>query len=348
MTVDSSRCRLQAVSLSWLLRWRSLWLVLAGLLGWVEGAQAQSQSVAILALGSDEDEALAGALTEALRSKAEADPALRLSSSRASLTQMTMAQDCEVSEPACRRQLAAVLAVQKVIYGELRPVGHSAYEVELHMFAATGGAQTSTTRKVPRGETSQADLARHATALLRGLFAEHNEDETEPVAATRTPEATPSRHAKLDATEPAEPHSAASNDWLGYTLLGVSGVSLGLMVFSFTQIAAVDHDASLVAYRKAVGDAKPSISNVCEEAQKGMSYGGLSSRSVGAARDACDRGQTFERLQYVFLGTALLAAGVGTYFLLDHEQGDHAGGARVSLRPSFGRSSGSLALRLQF
>jgi hypothetical protein len=73
---------------------------------------------------------------------------------------------------------------------------------------------------------------------------------------------------------------------------------------------------------------------------------------VSAASDACDRGNTFERLQFVFLGAALISAGVGTYFLLDNEHPDRASanayGPRLAISPAVGRHSAQLNLHVQF
>ena len=36
--------------------------------------------------------------------------------------------------------------------------------------------------------------------------------------------------------------SPSNDDWLGYSLLGVAGVSAGMMVFSWTQIESANED----------------------------------------------------------------------------------------------------------
>jgi hypothetical protein len=346
-------CTLSRVARKWWLSWRSCCALVACFAAWVPVAEAEPESLAILSLASEDHDALATAFTDALRTEAEADPGLRPSHSRASLSQMTIAQDCEISESSCRVRIAAALSVQKVLYGELRAADGGDYQIDLHLFAANGAAQGSVSRLVPREETSTADLSRHARALLRELQGARPQrsDAQEPLPTTVSPDVEPLRPVAVDTTEPA-PHktAAGSNDWIGYTLFGVSGVSLGLMVFSWTQIASAGNDENLSAYRKAVGTAKPSISDVCSEANKGMRYGSLSSGVVSAASDACDRGNTFERLQFVFLGAALISAGVGTYFLLDDEQHDRAsaGRTKLALRPAVSRHSAQLSLHLQF
>src|SRR3954453_23913486 len=64
--------------------------------------RADSQALAILGLASDDDEDTAGALAEALRREAKKNSEFRLSNSHVSLSQMTMAQDCDITEAPCR------------------------------------------------------------------------------------------------------------------------------------------------------------------------------------------------------------------------------------------------------
>ena len=66
-------------------------------------------------------------------------------------------------------------------------------------------------------------------------------------------------------------------------------------------------------------------------------------------RDQCSRGQTFEVLQYVFLGTAIASGGVGAYLLLRNEDAGAAGSApRFALRPSAGPDGARLDASLRF
>jgi hypothetical protein len=222
------------------------------------------------------------------------------------------------------------------------------------MFASSG-TSSNARRSIPKGETAPADLARHARALLHALAGEADADA--PVAEpTPAPTVTPDVKPLVQRDEEAAPAykdqapraSRGSNDWLGYTLLAVAGVSLGLTIFSWAQISSASNDKEYTAYRAAVYAEKPSVKDVCSEADAGHEYG-VDPNSLAHARNACSNGKTFESLQYVFLGAALVSAGVGTYFLLDNDGGsEHAknSGPRLAFNPSVGRDGAAVQLRL--
>jgi hypothetical protein len=332
---------------------RASWLASAILVLLASPALAQTQSLAVLGLSSDDDEALAAELTEALRAEARTDPEYRVSSSHVSLSQMTMANDCEITEAPCRARIARALEVKQVIYGEVRRTSAVAYEVELHMFASAGTA-SSARRAIPKGETNRTDLGRHARALLHALEGRPDPEENvsePPPAAKVSPDVKPlgaeEHEAAPTLSEDAPRASRGSNDWLGYTLLAVAGASLGLTVFSWTQISAASDDKDFRAYRSAVWNQKPSVADVCDEADAKRSYG-VNANTLANTRNACSTGKTFERLQYVFIGATLVAAGVGTYFLLDDDGAEHAekDGPRFAFRPSFARDGAGVNLRL--
>jgi hypothetical protein len=305
-------------------------------------ARAEPQALAVLGIASDDDLTVAAALTDALRYEAQSEGNFRVSDSQVSLSQMTMAQDCDIAESSCRAQIAKALGVEQVIYGDLRKKPTGGYDADLHMFAAQGG-ETQAHRMIAGTETERIGLRVHARALLHALEG-IDEDAVSDGAEGAGAETTAAPAAATQADE--EPDSAGSNDWIGYTLYGVAGVSLGLTIFSWTQIHAAAHDDDYEAYRKAVGMMKPSIRDVCDEAEAGRSYG-VGADGLAKANDACNRGNTFERLQFVFIGAMLVSAGVGTYFLLDDdgvEQAKHDR-TRFALQPSVHRHGASLNVR---
>jgi hypothetical protein len=311
-------------------------------------SSARAESLAVLGLAGDEDSSFAEALTQALRDDASSDRAVRLSDSRASLSQMTMAQDCDVADAQCRARIGHALGVDQVIYGAVRVTDSGAYEVQLYMFATRGGPQSSATRTIQQQDASGAALARHARSLLNALRGEPTRDETSesPLkTASVVANVNPLAEGEQEPTERAPGHSSShgSDDWLGYTLLGVAGASLAMTVVSWTQIHSANNDPSLLAYRKAVGANTPGVADVCDEADKGVAHG-ASAETVSQARSACGKGKTFEVLQYVFLASTVLGAGFGSYFLLNGDQARPD--SRVSLQPSIGRYGGGLVLRL--
>jgi hypothetical protein len=319
------------------------------------GAAAQRSSVAVLGVASEEgDDELAAALTSALRAELENDESVKLSNSRASLSQMTMLQDCDIVEADCRMRVGKAVNADQVLYGGLRRAGTRGHEVEVHLFTTQDGKDAMARRALPSGESGEAHLPGHARALLAALRGEAPAqppvaapaDDGPPPVATVTPDVEPLQHAEADTAEPPPSQARSSNDWLGYTLLGVAAVSAGLTVFSWTQIKAAETDESFVAYGNAVYVMEPSVKDVCEKADQAVRYG-VDDQTLLGARAACDQGETFDLLQYVFLGATVVSAGFGAYFLLDDEGDDGAASSgELSLRARVGRGSGLLSVRL--
>jgi hypothetical protein len=81
------------------------------------------------------------------------------------------------------------------------------------------------------------------------------------------------------------------------------------------QVRHAQDDAAFDAYRRAVGRTKPDVEDVCAEIETGADYG-LGSAQLAQARGSCSHGKTYQVLQFVFLGTALVSGGVGAFLLL--------------------------------
>jgi hypothetical protein len=151
-----------------------------------------------------------------------------------------------------------------------------------------------------------------------------------------------------------------------YTLLGVAGAALAGAVVSWVWIGSIDNDEHFKDYRARVG-ANPGASDVCDEAEKGLPYASVDNPEYAHFSDVqsmCSTGQTLEVLQWVFLGTALAAGGVGTYFLIVHlnEKKDQSAAdeapldepesaelaAFLKVQPRVGLHSASLTATLNF
>ena len=340
-------------------RWRRwlgviAWLGIAGSvwLAAADGARAQ-QTIAVLGLGSEEgDDGLAASITSAVRSEAQDRAEYDVSSSQVSLAQMTMAQDCEISDAQCRIAVANALRSDRIVYGTLLRPNRRTYELELHLANGRDGTETRASRTFSSRDTSDAAFARLARELLAEL-----RGETPPpsVEAAQTPAVAPApapvgedpedARTGAEATLPSD-DEPSSNDWLGYTLVGVAVASTAMTAVSWIQIDKAEQDPGLVAYRKVVD---PEAADACDEAERGVTNG-LGTNVVDDARSACRQGRTFEVLQYVFLGVALASAGAGAYFLLDDESSGEATGQRraLALRPRVTPRSAALDLRLSF
>jgi hypothetical protein len=321
-----------------------------------EFARAQALELAVLGLTSDEgDDAFAGSLTAALRAEAGAESQVRLSSTRASLSQMIMVHDCEMDDAECRARIGRALAVDQVIYGRIHRAGARGHRVELHRFDTRDGSQVSARRVIPSADSTDSALSTHARALLAVLRGDAEPvrptEERAPAVLTVTPDVEPLEggdETAIDMNEPAfdDGSGVSSNAWAGYTLLGLAAVSAGLTVYSWTQIKAAQDDVA--PYRTAVFNANRRDADVCPLAEDDMRFG-LSERQLAATRSACGRGQTFEVLQYVFIGAAVVSAGLGAYFLIDDDGGDRAAkGNRLALRAQAGPGRGLVSLRLAY
>jgi len=320
-----------------------IWLlVLASL---APTAPAAAQKLAILGLSSkDGDDEPAAKLTDALRTEAAADAELQLSDTTALLSQLVVLHDCEITDAACRDTIASQLEAGALIYGAIRRTD-SGHKVELHYYATADSSLIHASRELTIEGASAADLASEARGLLREL---RGLDTPEPEAIV--PEPAPERVRRpaplVELQDPEPQEEASSNDWLGYSLLGVAAVSAGLMVYSWHEIDAARNDSDFRAYREAVGrvQAGAGVDDVCDEADAGRPYF-LEVERFKRARSACGRGATFEILQWVFIGSALVSAGFGTYFLLDDEGEPDT--ARASLMPMLGKGDAGLQLRIQ-
>ena len=319
-------------------------------------AAAQS-SLAVLGLVSEEgDDDLASAFTGALRAEATADGSYEVSSTNASLTQMTMAQDCEISEPSCRQAIGEALKAEHVIYGSVRRAGSRGHAVEAHMFDSGTGGEVAATRTFSETTASESALAAPARELLHALTSPEQSappsaasgDSAPPPVPTVAPNVAPlSDVESRDQESPTTPASQGSNDWLGYTLIGLGAASMGMTVFSWIQVDQANQNSDLRAYRTAV---PPNVDDACKELDSGAAHG-LSAQVVGNARDACSKGKTFDVLQYVFIGTAAVATGFGLYFLLDDESPpDRAERSRLSiaLAPRLSPEGGGVSALVRF
>ena len=132
-------------------------------------------------------------------------------------------------------------------------------------------------------------------------------------------------------------------------MLGAAVVSAGLTVLSFVEINQSVHDPSFEAYRLAVGQNDVRATDVCDEAGTGKRYG-LSDANFRDVRSACSTGQTFEVLQYVFLGTAVVTGGLATFLLLggDDAHETERKPQAVTLLPSVGLRQIALHASLRF
>jgi len=224
---------------------------------------------------------------------------------------------------------------------------------------------------VPIGQTQKGKLqienvapGTHEIEVSREGFLPYREsavvveDQTTYVRSTLEQAKKPKESPIVHDEEP-ESDSGDSLEWLGWTLIGASGVLLGGAIVSWVWIDSIDNDATFQEYREIVGNRKPDATDVCDEVNR---YIYAASETSGTAEERakqedvqvmCYRADVLEVLQYVFISTAVLTAGFGTYFLITaydssprEAKSDLA--SAIVLRPTIGRRSAFLSATLSF
>lgn len=139
--------------------------------------------------------------------------------------------------------------------------------------------------------------------------------------------------------------------WLGYTLIGVGaasaiawGASMYMIEFQYNRDDTYTYYKN--AYRSITGDA-------CDEALAGNNAGVLSPSDLEDFQSRCRSGRTFQTLQWVFLGAAVVTSGIGAYVLISEAgSSDNARATRAkprfSLDPLVGRRELALQATLRF
>ncbi len=326
-------------------------------------AEDHAERVAVLTLADDAvDESVSSAITAALRDAIKSTKDYALSDAHVSLDQLSMANDCDPGNPACLRRIAKSLSVDGLVYGSFGGKDKARLFVEIKYFdRAAPATQKRATYSFVSASPSEQDMHHAAQGLiadLLGLAA----PSVAPVANDDVSEAPPwpddSAKTKPKARGSVEPeyHEQASTHGMSgrriaaYSLLGVAIASVGLSALSFVEIDKANADPTLYDYRLAVGVQNPMATDACAEADANKSYH-LSPANFATVKSRCSTGSTFQVLQFVFLGAAVVSGGASAYLFLtdDSANRDRAGRrSAFALQPVVGRGSASLSARLRF
>lgn len=165
----------------------------------------------------------------------------------------------------------------------------------------------------------------------------HDAVGTVSVSATGQADVTlsPSR---VDASGPAGADNGISVDTgktstrriLAYTGIGVGAALIGGGFYSWVKINSINGDDRFDSYRRAL----PRGKDVCTEAEANHTYEGGGSPSEVAS--LCSSARTWETMQYVFFGTGIAFAGVGTYLLLTDKPKNEAAAQPPRIMPMVG------------
>jgi len=333
-----------ATKLNSLPRWAAVVSVLV-LASSVQPVAAQPRKqVAVLSLESDmvTDEVAKG-LRQAVCDALSARPDWEVHETQVSLAQLSFAHDCSPTEPTCLRAITEQFELDSLVFGR---ISRRDDEIVVHLsrFEPQAGAVE---RNADAAFASQAvspeSLEAHGRTLTSELF------DARPPSVARADE--DERSSQLaQRLKPAADSGVSGRAVAGYSLLGAAALSAGLSVFSFVQIQNAQEDSGFNNYRRAVGRMAPDVQDVCSEVDAGKRYG-VSGSDFERSAISCNRGQTYQLLQFVFLGSALITGGLGAYLLL----GDRPERARpeqraqaLQLQPRFSRSSAELSAQWRF
>jgi len=317
------------------------------------GARAESAPyrVAVLELGIDDvDDALARNLTESMRKQLKTHSQYEVSDRRVSLEQLSLAQNCDTDEATCLERIAQGLDVDGFVFGTLTNESGATLARLRRYDAATHAVNNAALATLATRDGTAEQLDRKARELIDNLF--ELEVAGSPFARG---ELKPHDAAQLDAaaqlgTPPVNKPKLSPRALTGYALLGGAVLSAGLSVLSFVEIDRAGSNDTFDRYRRAVGQLRPGVRDVCDEAASGQGYG-LDVRSLQRVQKSCGTGRTFEVLQFVFIGGAVLSSGLSAFLLLGSDSDTERpllGRGNFSLHPSVQKRGVSLGARFKF
>jgi hypothetical protein len=299
------------------------------------------------------DDPLMASFMQALRTALGERKDFTIVDTHVSLTQLSVAQDCDTEEAACLTRIARGLEIDGFIFGKWSLVGGNPVATvrryDTHAAAVNASALANFVSRDANDAAVRGEVQKLVSALL-GPAPRATEVAAKPAAKP---------HELPELAE--EPTPAAVDDGSGidprkvtaYVLAGLAVASAAMAVVSFVQVDSASHDKQFENYRLAVGQSNAQARDVCDEASAGRAYG-LNDTNFGKVKSACSRGSTFEVLQFVFIGGAVVSAGVAALlFATSGSDSDEAppAASRLRLQPMAaigGRGATGLSAQLSF
>ena len=301
-----------------------------------------------------EDE-LAPRLISELREQLSKRTDVAVVDTKVSLHQLSVGQNCNPAEAACLQRISDSLKLDGLLFGKVTHEGGVPMAVTRRYDRKSATIQSWAIVSFESNTVTDEQLKEQTQTLVTTLLGPVPESgqvaskpNTEPDAAAK---ASAENSELTDSLQ--EQRSLSSGMSLrtvaGLALIGGAAASVGMSVFSFVQVDRAQHNTSYENYRMAVGQMNTSVKDVCDEANAGKRYN-LSVDGFKDVKRSCSSGQTFEVLQYVFIGSAILTGGLATYLLVGGKsdtQSDKAS-SRLSFHPAIGKGGASLTARLRF
>ena len=312
-------------------------------------AAADEYRLAVFELDSDElHDQFADVVASRLRTTLDARADYALHDTRVSLAQLSLAQNCNTIEVTCLSAIARSLGVDGFLFGKVTHDGGSPVVVVRRFDLWSETVVRSALGSFATVAPQNAELDDVSAELLDDLLGPEP-DRAKVAGAELAPPVEPPALERPNVIEREDsgisPHRIA-----GFALLGGAVLSTGLSVLSFYEVGRAERNRDYERYRLAVGQRNMSIKDVCDEAEAGRRYG-LDAASFREAKNACNRGVTFEILQFVFIGSAVVSGGLAAYFLTSgtgKRERPSLGTKDFSLHPTFARSGFGLTSRLKF
>jgi hypothetical protein len=310
--------------------------------GWLQPstARAAAYRLAVLELESDNvHDQLASQLTARLRADIAGRAGYELRDAQVSLVQLSLAQDCLTAEADCLAKIARELDLDGFVFGIVTHEGGTPAAMLRRYDVHAQQVERSALLTLPTRAMSDDEIEQATHKLLDDLLG-NSRALTQRLLKLPAP-APASQAAGLDAD------GGSARTVAAYVLLGSALVSAGMVALSFYEIRAAERDPSFMNYRYAIGDSNPAVSAVCDEAAAGKDYG-LGANALRTVKSSCATGSVFEVLQYVFIGSALVTAGIGTYLLVSGDSSQEHAPRSLSLKPNLQRRGVGLTAQLEF
>jgi hypothetical protein len=296
----------------------------------------------------DVGDATARELCEQLRSQLAERPEFQLRDTHVTLAQLSLAENCDSSQEACLAQIARKLAVDSLVFGTMSNDSAAAVARLSRFDAARGAIVGSALATLVRQNAQPEDLEHKASQLINDLF--ELGQASSPFARPLAREAALAQEIAARKQPDAASDGDSTRNVAGYALLGGAVLSASLSVVSFVEIDRAQRNEAFDRYRRQVGQLRPLTSDVCDEAAGGKRYG-LDNGSFNQVKSSCSAGKTFEVLQFVFLGGAVLSGGLSAYlFFSGSKAGERPiiGNASFNLQPNVYRRGATLNARFRF
>ena len=304
--------------------------------------------LAVLELGIDDvDDAVARSLTESMRKQLTSRSEYSLRDNAVSLEQLSLAQDCDGEQTSCLDRIARSLDVDGLVFGKLTNERGATIARLRRYDVKTQAVKNAALATLATRDGKPEDIERKARELVTDLF--ELEAPRSPFArGDLTPRADPAQLGSLAPESIVKQQRLSPRELTGYALLGGAVLSAGLSVLSFVQIDRAETNDTFERYRRAVGQLRPSVRDVCDEAAAGQRYG-FDARTLARVQSSCGTGRTFEVLQFLFIGGAVLSSGLSAYLLLGTEpERPILGKGNFSLHPTVQRNGAALGARFKF